>query len=77
MLIFLLGSLILVATGYDGKKQDNSQVVDVSSTNSCSSSLSPYPIKINNAIGGVLNGSPFLCGGFGQDQDLADLKGDA
>ena len=75
--MFLQGSLILVATGRDNYYHDYSQVVDVSSTNSCSSSLSPYPIKINNAIGGVLNGSPFLCGGFGQDQDLADLKGDA
>ena len=44
--------------------QDFCQVVDVSSTTSCYSSLQPYPLKLVHAIGSVLNGSPLICGGF-------------
>ena len=65
--------LILVATGGSERSrgpgfdyQDYSQVVDVSSTKSCSSSLAPYPIKMSHATGVVLNGSPLICGGEGK-----------
>ena len=40
-----------------------SQVVDVSSTKSCYSSLQPYPFKLLHGTGSVLNGSPMICGG--------------
>jgi len=57
------GSLILVETGiYGTRYRDDSQVVDISSTKSCPK-LSSYPIKLTGATGGILNGSPLLCGG--------------
>ena len=53
-----------MATGYIGfSKSDLSQVFDVSSPKSCFSSLQSYPMEIDGAIGGVLNGSPLICGG--------------
>ena len=66
-LMFLLGSLILVATGRGSGYRDSSQVVDVSSTKSCAS-LTPYPLKMGYATGGVLNGSSLLCGGYAHGQ---------
>ena len=52
-----------MATGYGvGGNQDYSQVVDMSSTESCSN-LDSYPLKLNGATGGLVNGDPLICGG--------------
>ena len=58
--IVFSGSLILVATG--GGPTDKCQVVDVSSSTSCANLLS-YPYSMKSAAGGVINGSPTICGG--------------
>ena len=60
----------MVATGYGYRStQDLSQVVLVNSTKSCSS-LPPYPLKLTSANGGVLKGSPLICGGYHEDQTI-------
>ena len=64
-----IGSLILVASGYrypyNGLVQDYSQVVDMKSINSCPN-LNSYPLKMLGATGGLVNGSPVICGGWGR-----------
>ena len=49
----------------DGDFQDYSQVVDMKSTNSCPN-LNSYPLKMSAATGGLVNGSPVICGGYGR-----------
>jgi len=56
------GTLILVVGGWDGGPKDYSQVIDMSTTESCSN-LDPYPTKIWVATGGFVSGSPMICGG--------------
>ena len=46
-----------------GEYQDYSQVIDIHSAKSCSD-FSSYPLKMYGASGGVLNGSPLVCGGL-------------
>ena len=55
------GSLILIATGipYTNK----CQVADVSTSTKCAS-LQPYPLSLEGASGGVVSGSPLICGGI-------------
>ena len=64
LIILFSGSLILVATGYDGSKgdQDLVQVVDLNSNTSCSS-LQNFPSAVDGATGAVLNNIPIICGG--------------
>ena len=56
----------MVVSGSDGNdrtiRHDFSQVVDMNSTSSYSN-LEPYPSKIGDGTGGVLNGFPTICGG--------------
>ena len=56
----------MVVSGSDGNdrtiRHDFSQVVDMNSTRPCSN-LEPYPSKLGDATGGVLNGFPTICGG--------------
>ena len=50
----------MVATGYP--RTNKSQVIDVSSSTSCAN-LPSYPFAMTLAAGGVVNGSPIICGG--------------
>ena len=54
-----------MATGAGGDFYDYSQVVDMYSRNSCSN-LQSYPLKMDTATGGLVNGSPVICGGYGK-----------
>ena len=56
------GPLILVATG-GIQNTDKSQVLDVSSSSTFCSNLPSYPLSLHGAAGGVINGSPIICGG--------------
>ena len=51
-----------MATGYPDT--DKSQVIDVTSSTSCSN-LPLYPSPNRNAVGGVVNDTPTICGGYG------------
>jgi len=66
------GSQILVATGTDG---DYSQVVDLQSTKKCSN-LPSYPVLLSGATGGLINGSPLICGGYGRPRGESHLSDD-
>ena len=60
----------MVVTGHRGRSsQDFSQVVDVNSNKSCTD-LPPYPVKMSSATGGVLKGSPLICGGYHKDETI-------
>ena len=65
----------MVVSGTDGNdcniSYDYTQVVDLNSTSSCSN-LKSYPYKLEFASGGILNGSPTICGGW--DDSLYILK---
>ena len=50
----------MVATG---SSTDKSQVIDVSSASTACANLPSYPFFIYGAAGGVVNGSPIICGG--------------
>ena len=56
-----------MATGNDENLDDtdDSQVVDLESTKTCSN-LPSYPLRLIGATGGVINGSPLICGGEGR-----------
>jgi len=56
----LPGSLIMVATGSSTNK---SQVIDVSTSSTACENLPSYPFAMSKAAGGVVNGSPIICGG--------------
>jgi len=62
------GALILVATG---SFKDHAQVVDMNSNNTCTN-LKEYPIRMLFASGGVVGGSPTICGGYGDDLYSSD-----
>ena len=50
----------MVATGFT----DKSQVIDVSSSSTACANLPSYPFAMKaGAAGGVVNGSPIICGG--------------
>ena len=69
---FILGPLILIANGQDenGQKSDFTQVIDTGNSENTCSNMSPYPIKMTATTGGVINGSPIICGGYNRfDQD--------
>ena len=57
------GALILVATGVD-PFTDKCQVLDMSNTSNTCSHLPSYPLLVYRASGGILNGSPTICGGY-------------
>jgi len=57
----LPGSLIMVATGSSTNK---SQVIDVSTSSTACENLPSYPFAMSYAAGGVVNGSPIICGGY-------------
>ena len=51
----------MVATG---SYTDKSQVIDVSSSSTACANLPSYPFAMSGAAGGVVNGSPIICGGY-------------
>lgn len=59
--IAFAGSLNLIATGIP--YTNTCQVVDVSTSTKCTS-LQAYPLSLEGATGGVVNGSPLICGGI-------------
>ena len=61
--------MILVATGYHAPNK--CQVVDVSSSSTACSDLPSYPLSPHKAVGGVLKGTPIICGGHsGSSQQI-------
>ena len=61
----ILGSLILLALGWnldDDERSDLCQVLDTESSNSCPD-LAQYPIQVENAVGGLVDDTPVICGG--------------
>ena len=66
----IAGSLILLAVGWnldDDVLSDLCQVLDTESTNSCPD-LSQYPIQVQNAVGGLVDNTPVICGGTVSDR---------
>merc|ERR1712172_148560 len=51
----------MVATGSSTNK---SQVIDVSTSSTACENLPSYPFAMSYAAGGVVNGSPIICGGY-------------
>ena len=60
----------MVATGYP--KTDKSQVIDVSSSSTACANLPSYPFAMSSAAGGVVNGSPIICGGSTSNYETPD-----
>ena len=52
-----------LSTSLDSFYSDLSEVVDINSSTSCLQ-LPTYPFKMWGASGGVINGSPMVCGGY-------------
>ena len=60
----------MVATGYP--RTDKSQVIDVSSSSTACANLPSYPFAMSFAAGGVVNGSPIICGGYTSSGERTD-----
>ena len=60
----------MVATG--SPRTDKSQVIDVSSSSTACANLPSYPFAMSSAAGGVVNGSPIICGGWKSGVGLTD-----
>ena len=60
----------MVATGYP--YTDKSQVIDVSSSSTACANLPSYPFAMSFAAGGVVNGSPIICGGYTSTGETTD-----
>ena len=54
----------MVATGSPYPYTDKSQVIDVNTSSTACANLPSYPFAMVSAAGGVLNGSPIICGGW-------------
>ena len=64
------GSLILLALGWSidaNERSDLCQVLDTESNNSCPD-LAQYPIQVQNAVGGLVDDTPVICGGTVSDR---------
>ena len=57
----------MVATG--SPRTDKSQVIDVSSSSTACANLPSYPFAMSSAAGGVVNGSPIICGGYTRERE--------
>ena len=57
----------MVATG--SPRTDKSQVIDVSSSSTACANLPSYPFAMSYAAGGVVNGSPIICGGYTRERE--------
>ena len=63
MIFLFTESKILTATGYTD--DDGTKIIDVGSNSNYSCpKVQPFPVKLRSATGGLVNGQPFLCGGF-------------
>jgi len=67
----LPGSLIMVATG-SYPYTDKSHVIDVSTSSTACANLPSYPFAVGEAAGGVVNGSPIICGGYTSNYEITD-----
>ena len=56
---------MVAGRGHNYKYTNHAQVVDMKSNNTCNN-LQNYPIRIISASGGVIGGSPIICGGYGK-----------
>ena len=62
MRFVISGPLIMVATG--NPYSDKCQVIDMTSSAKTCSNLPSYPLSMLRAAGGLVEGSPILCGGY-------------
>ena len=72
MFFIFTESKILIATGIPYDDGTNTEIIDVgiNSNYSCPK-VQPFPVLLDGATGGLINGQPFLCGG-----SLPFLNGD-
>ena len=65
MVFLFTESKILVATGIPYDDGTNTEIIDVgiNSNYSCPK-VQPFPVQLYGATGGLVNGQPFLCGGY-------------
>jgi len=54
----------MVVTGYDGGDHDTTQLIDLTSSTKSCQNWNNYPIALSFATGGMVSGSPLVCGGF-------------
>ena len=69
-------SLVLIATGSDGETfVDDSQIIDIKNFKKCKT-MAPYPLEVWYATGGIVSGSPIICGGQSDSLTNACYKHD-
>ena len=54
---------MVAGRGHNYKYTNHAQVVDMKSNNTCAN-LQKYPMKLQTASGGLVGGSPIICGGY-------------
>ena len=60
-----IGSKILVITGTANKIDDekNLEIIDIKDSNYHCTKVASFPVRLDSATGGLINGTPLLCGG--------------
>ena len=58
-----IGSKILVITGSSLNDGPNLEIVDIKDSNYHCTKVASFPVKLEGATGGLINGTPLVCGG--------------
>ena len=70
---FTGGTKILIATGSPSDNGRNTEIVDLEDSNFSCTKVEPFPVKLDGATGGLMNGQkPFLCGGWADFTNTKD-----
>ena len=58
----------MIATGFSSDDGINSEIIDVEDSNFICTNIAPFPVSLDGASGGLMNGEkPFICGGRAYD----------
>ena len=57
---------VLIATGweYPDPLGKNTEIIDLEDSTFSCTKVQPFPVRLYGATGGLVNGQPFLCGGY-------------
>ena len=65
---------ILIASGDSSSGHIKSEIINLNSDDLTCSDFDDYPLDIEGAVGGTLNSSPVICGGYSSDTNLPTDK---
>ena len=64
MIILSDETKVLIATGFEYDIGRNTEILDMEDPSFACSSVELFPVKMYNGMGALVNGTPFICGGY-------------